>query len=1139
MGEEREIWAGIQSQDEEPLIDSQVLFNRYCAEFGLIGLVAGTPVSSAHVRASQWLLWLGGGDNGSTSLFTFLTWPAGCACQRPTALGGCCIRRETELLDADTHITTTEFEPVQRPRHEPDCCYRARGTLPEHDHEQARRGRKMDATESPTQANDDRDYDSARRHEADIHLDSFDLPDLHDEPHTLLDGDTGAVNFGSLSPDGKMPSQLSDILSPLAEINPTHRGAWRAQKDSQQEMGTTPARLPAPPPETPTPVNPFRTKPQASVLRATQMFNATQFSSAVKGVSPTSSRPSPHTFHNGFMTSTSPAGPMTSPLKNRFALSSPSLFKDPPTPFVQPPPSLLETRSPQPESRTPQPQPQKDDDTAEAIPESPPGDEADLPPPRKRQRQELLEDYEPVAASQERKLFVDPLKSATGDSDSEEDAEFQRRLQAKLIRERAERRLDGISFELPKRGEDGRHSKRLAATQGTPTKNRLGFRQSKRRDLVHEQKSSLPGHRNGRLSNLASSVVVVDDDLPHTQTPEQATPDAEADLPPNPERAGAIEIPETSSPPAVGARQATSPRRKGGEELPSTTSSNLPPARIPQSSPQVRPRPGRAVDATSSRAGIPESPIVVPESDFSRGVPASEDTLDAATQEHTADETRRMRRMDIIIPSSQPLSSSKAEARSRRSSPVLDPVNTSSSAVQTATSPRSVQSSLSALSSTPSPVDSPTPIDTPELAKPPPVPLTDKYDLPDSSAFDHSAPKPTRRPIKTYSRATRKALPRSLRSRDSLDLDSTDELAPAPATAPAPKPPPSRSLRGRESLGRGTPDELTFHPTSPHAKLKTLQSRLGASRAARPGNGRLFQNMSFAISFQERKDDETAEDYEARCSISEELSRLVSGAGGRILVHGFNELLDPATLRDNLYTSGAVGGDSAVEVCPGAESLGFTALLADGHSRKVKYMQALALGLPCLAYQWATASLEKGEVVEWAPYLLCAGQSAPLGDAVLSRSLAPYAAAGAEARFVDVVGRRRLLLGSERILLVMKKVRGEEGKDRDGRMSYLMLARISGANVTRVCNVRDARAALRKGGFGWVYVDGETCSVGQVLGEGGGQSKGKGKRKRGSGGVEGDGGETGKVRCLSNELVVQSLIAGRVIDEEERAAYGL
>ncbi|KAL2112444.1 hypothetical protein VUR80DRAFT_7565 [Thermomyces stellatus] len=830
----------------------------------------------------------------------------------------------------------------------------------------------MDISESPTQANDDRDYESARHYEPDP-------SSSHDEPHTLLEDETGAVNFGPLSDEAKAPSPVSDILSPVI-VDITRRGSWRnhdSQNDeSQADLGTTPGRPAAALPETPVAmVNPFKNKGQGSILRATQLFNATQMSAA-KNFSPTSSRPSPNAFPQPFM-STSPAGLGTSPLKQRYSngLSSPSVLRNTSTPTA-PPTSLLEATPP----------PERRDDGIETIPESPPGD-SDLPPPRKRRRQELLEEYEPVAVSQERKLFSDALTRTDSDG-SDVDSQYRRRQRVKRIREDAERQLDEISFRLSR------------------------------------------------------------------DEPKRVTP----------------------SPVHAPARPAASPRRRSEEPGPNAASPISLPSRIPQSSPPARPQRGRIAETTSSRALIPESPVAVPESDCAQGI-AGDHVREATSGRATGTQKTSQRFGADDIPPTQPLSPSKPQPHSSPPPPT-GLTRTSSPPVRSpkdgrAPSPittRSPDSTLSPLTTTPSPVASPK--TTTRTASPEP----DCYDLPSSDAFELPPPRPSRRPVKTtYSRAVRKSRsrPGSLRGRDSpvLDTDSPDELA----TAPVRKPRRSRSAR----------------PSEPRSTL--------------------FENMAFAISFQEQKEDESAEDYAARCRASEELAHLVSRAGGRILSRGFTELLGNV---------GVDAKDSGVELLPEAEGLGFTALLADGPSRKVKYMQALALGLPCLAYQWATASLRKGSLQEWTSYLLSSGQSATLGGAALSRYLEPYPPGTAS--LADVVAKRKLLLGGSRILLVMKKARGGER----GKEAYLLLARIVGARVSRVFSVREARKAIRKTGFEWIYVDEELGSAKQVLGEGEGRSK---VRK---------GGELG-VRCLSNELIIQSLIAGRVIDEGEREAHGL
>jgi hypothetical protein len=293
---------------------------------------------------------------------------------------------------------------------------------------------------------------------------------------------------------------------------------------------------------------------------------------------------------------------------------------------------------------------------------------------------------------------------------------------------------------------------------------------------------------------------------------------------------------------------------------------------------------------------------------------------------------------------------------------------------------------------------------------------------------------------------------------------------------------------------------------------------------ARDQNHRgLFEGMAFAISFQSKKPGETADQYSDRMEIAKTVEHRIVQAGGRVLANGFDELFEvsPARSAPSSPTSDTEGPEVELPLAEGAQAVGFTALIADGHSRKVKYMQALGLGLPCLATRWVTTCLDRGELVDWSPYLLCAGQSAFLGDAIRSRSLAPYDAA--KVTLADVIDRRPRLLAGSRILMIMKK--SEQGK----KMPYVFLARVLGATVARVTSIDDAKARLALPGrhaFDWVYVDDKidkaSLVVPAVVGK---------KRKRGSAAANHP--PAKKMRTLSNELVIQSLILGRLIGDGE------
>lgn len=67
----------------------------------------------------------------------------------------------------------------------------------------------------------------------------------------------------------------------------------------------------------------------------------------------------------------------------------------------------------------------------------------------------------------------------------------------------------------------------------------------------------------------------------------------------------------------------------------------------------------------------------------------------------------------------------------------------------------------------------------------------------------------------------------------------------------------------------------------------------------------------------------------------------------------------------------------------------FTALLTETHSRKFKYMQAIALNMPCLSPKWITRCPQTQAVVDWHPYLLSSGYSNVLG-AYISWSMKLY-----------------------------------------------------------------------------------------------------------------------------------------------------
>ena len=117
--------------------------------------------------------------------------------------------------------------------------------------------------------------------------------------------------------------------------------------------------------------------------------------------------------------------------------------------------------------------------------------------------------------------------------------------------------------------------------------------------------------------------------------------------------------------------------------------------------------------------------------------------------------------------------------------------------------------------------------------------------------------------------------------------------------------------------------------TQSHQPPVTISRQVSSSphitRPMRP-HSTLFRNMIFAISV--NKDRET-------------LTKAVLMHNGHVVEDGLHEIF---------HTPDDVDGE--LVVCDEWAQSTFCAVIADGYSRKTKYLQALALGIPCLSSKW-------------------------------------------------------------------------------------------------------------------------------------------------------------------------------------------
>ena len=119
----------------------------------------------------------------------------------------------------------------------------------------------------------------------------------------------------------------------------------------------------------------------------------------------------------------------------------------------------------------------------------------------------------------------------------------------------------------------------------------------------------------------------------------------------------------------------------------------------------------------------------------------------------------------------------------------------------------------------------------------------------------------------------------------------------------------------------------------PTSLSRQVSSSPNLTRAPARTTSPLFQNMVFAISFvQEGKN--TLE--EMKTSLSDKIKM----HSGTVFDDGLREMF------------ATVGESQTLELDPSFEETAFCAVLANQYSRKPKYLEALALGVPCLAHRW-------------------------------------------------------------------------------------------------------------------------------------------------------------------------------------------
>ncbi|RMD40943.1 hypothetical protein DV735_g4217, partial [Chaetothyriales sp. CBS 134920] len=293
--------------------------------------------------------------------------------------------------------------------------------------------------------------------------------------------------------------------------------------------------------------------------------------------------------------------------------------------------------------------------------------------------------------------------------------------------------------------------------------------------------------------------------------------------------------------------------------------------------------------------------------------------------------------------------------------------------------------------------------------------------------------------------------------------------------------------------GRVTPVQGQATPHTPSSRTRKPGAHT-ASVSLPPVQG-LFTAMVFAISY----DDSV---------MKNNIATAIQENGGTIVRGSFTELLQSDTIAPK----------------PEYQTTGFTALLADGFSRKEKYMQALALGLPCLSGRWILDSVEGNRMMDWQTYLLPAGESAALDGAVRSRILPNLLhCRPEEARLVDMLESRPQPLANT---TAVAAVIGRGSKAEARRKPYLFLLHALGsASVLKFPDLKAAKAHIAavaqsktETGCDWLFVEDRDVDAARVELHG---KKTKTKTRHSAGGDI-----SSRCKVAGNELIVQSVILG-------------
>lgn len=319
-----------------------------------------------------------------------------------------------------------------------------------------------------------------------------------------------------------------------------------------------------------------------------------------------------------------------------------------------------------------------------------------------------------------------------------------------------------------------------------------------------------------------------------------------------------------------------------------------------------------------------------------------------------------------------------------------------------------------------------------------------------------------------------------------------------------------------EQLALKAPDATLPTPsTSPYSSGAMISQ---ASSVDGEATG-IFSNMGFCLSLSDEIGDKRAL-----------IEKIIKNEGGMIIDTDFQGLFEQGTRstqesnaiaqrvsKESRSIAYPIHQPSFMSLRQEYASLKFVCLIVERASRKPKYLQALALGIPCVFYNWILHSDSASKLRPWQCYLLSAGVSKVLGDLEKSQVLNNWSAP--DMTFGRALMQRDMTLQGIHVLFIFANQ-----KDKSSREEMLFIARAMGADSAN--DVKTMKAAKI------VAEDFPSCHFyvsSMALKKARKYNQIDGKRKRAPS-VSDDGHSEGDFKIVDDEWLKQSLILGRLVD---------